>query len=183
MTSEPRPDFDPGPIHAVSISPTKERWTLVYRQQFSHPPQAVWAALTDPDQLTAWAPYTADRNLESTGPVTLTMIDNDDRKQIPATVLVADPPKVLEFDWGGQLLRWELQPTADGTELVLQHTVDERDSLSSMAAGWHLCLLVADATLRGEPLGPITGATAMDYGWQDLERQYAAELGRHDSTD
>ncbi|SDS22032.1 SRPBCC family protein [Microlunatus soli] len=182
MNTRTRQDFDPGPLKPATISPAGGRWTLVYRQQFNHSPQAVWAALTDPDQLSAWAPYTADRDLGSTGPATLIMIDGPDRKRLPATVIVADRPAVLEFDWGGQLLRWELQPTTDGTELVLQHTVDERDSLSSMAAGWHLCLLVADAALRGEPFGPITGEAAKEYGWDDLERGYAAEFGRHDTA-
>jgi hypothetical protein len=69
-----------------------------------------------------------------------------------------------------------LLASGDGTELVLEHTVDDRSELSAMAAGWHLCLLVADDHLSGGQQAPIVGETAHDYGWDELERQYARSL-------
>ena len=44
-------------------SPTASSWTLIFIRDLRHPPDEVWAALTDPEQLPAWAPYTADRHL------------------------------------------------------------------------------------------------------------------------
>ena len=45
------------------------------------------------------------------------------------------------------------------------------------AAGWHMCLDVADALLDGNPIGPIVGAEAMNYGWRELNEQYSTRLG------
>jgi uncharacterized protein YndB with AHSA1/START domain len=173
-------DFDPGPHHEVLARSANDRWTLVYRQHFGHQPEAVWSALTDPDELRAWAPYTADRNLGSTGPAVLIMIDGDQVTRMPTT-LTADAPRLLEFEWGGELLRWELLSVGDGTDLELQHTVGDHSDLSKMAAGWHLCLLVADDHLGGGSHPPIVGAAAQDYGWERLEEEYAERLRREDT--
>ncbi|HEY5195841.1 MAG TPA: SRPBCC family protein [Solirubrobacteraceae bacterium] len=175
-TIDPRA-FDPGPLAEVTAHQDGDRWTVVFVRDLKHPPAAVWTALTDPEQLARWAPYTAGRNLGATGPATLTMLDADGPGELPpAEVTRADPHVLLEYDWGGDRLRWELAPTAGGTRLRLSHTVASRDLVSKVAAGWHLCILVADRLLDGAPIGPIRGQDAMNYGWGDLEAAYADEL-------
>ncbi|MDQ1560679.1 MAG: hypothetical protein QOE85_20, partial [Actinomycetota bacterium] len=47
---------------------------------------------------------------------------------------------------------------------------------SAVAAGWHLCLEVADAVLAGKPTAPVRGSEALKHGWQDLNERYAAAL-------
>ena len=44
------------------------------------------------------------------------------------------------------------------------------------AAGWHLCLVVADHLLEGQPIGPIRGENALNYGWEQLRDAYAEKL-------
>ena len=46
-----------------------------------------------------------------------------------------------------------------------------------VAAGWHLCLVVAERLLDGEPIEPIVGEQAREYGWDDLHDAYAQRLG------
>lgn len=159
--------------HAES---TEEGWVLVLERHLKHPPSTVWAALTEPGQLERWAPFTAQRSLSEPGELTLTMIDGDDRVTLPATVTRADPPARLEYRWGGDLLRWELDPTADGTRLTLRHRVGGRDDLARAAAGWDLCLDVAEHLLDGDPVPPVRGQDAMAHGWQALHDRYAAQL-------
>ena len=155
--------FDPGPLAGVSYRHEADRWTLVFVRRFAHPPEAVWAALTDPAQIAAWAPYTVD--------------PDDDRDDPLAEVTRAEPPSLLEHRWGPDRLRWELVPADGGTELTLRHTTAEADGVSKAAAGWHLCLLVAERLLDGTPIDPIRGMEAMDYGWAELEKAYAERLG------
>jgi hypothetical protein len=47
---------------------------------------------------------------------------------------------------------------------------------SAVAAGWHICLDVADALIKGVPFGPVVGSQAKAYGWPDLNLQYAQIL-------
>jgi hypothetical protein len=49
--------------------------------------------------------------------------------------------------------------------------------LATAAAGWHLCLRVAEHLLDGDPIPPIRGSQALEYGWQELHDAYAARLG------
>lgn len=170
-------DFDPGPLGEVGREAAGDgRWTLTFVRELKHPPVKVWAALTDADQLVRWAPYTADRSLASTGEAVLTMVDGPDGQAMKATVTRADRPTLLEYTWGGDTLRWELAPSADGTRLTLQHTMADRDSLPKVAAGWHLCLVVADHLLGGDPIAPIRGEDARDYGWEALAEDYTKRL-------
>jgi uncharacterized protein YndB with AHSA1/START domain len=172
-----RTGFDPGPLAEASYHAEGDRWTLVFVRVLPHPRERVWAALCEPDQLSQWAPFDADRALGSPGPATLTMVDGDTREAMPADVVRAEPPALLEYTWGDDRLRWELEAMGDGTRLTLRHTVDDRPLLTKLAAGWHLCLVVAERLLDGEPVGVIRGSEAMDYGWQELHDAYAAELG------
>jgi uncharacterized protein YndB with AHSA1/START domain len=155
---------------------TPEGWVLVLTRQLGHPPAKVWAALTEPDQIDRWAPFTAGRSLADPGDLTLTMVDGETRVDLAATVTKADPPVLLEYSWGEDVLRWELAPAGDGTRLTLRHRVGTREDLPRAAAGWHLCLDVAERLLDGDPVPPIRGREAMEHGWQRLHDEYAAQL-------
>jgi uncharacterized protein YndB with AHSA1/START domain len=172
-----RSTFQPGPLADVDSTAAGDgRWSLVFRRELRHPPEKVWAALTEPSQLSEWSPYTADRNLGSLGDATLTMIDRDTTEDLPANVTRADAPTVLEYTLGSDLVRWELAATGSGTRLTLRHTVEDRDWVPKVAAGWHLCLDVAELLLDGRPIGPIRGEDARNHGWDELNEAYAEKL-------
>lgn len=168
--------FDPGPLADVHTEQGEGTWTLVLTRELRHAPAMVWAALTEPGQLEAWAPFTTDRDLGSPGDATLTMVDGEVREDMPATVVRAEVPRLLEYTWGPDLLRWELEPTAAGTRLTLRHQTADPDMVPKLAAGWHLCLVVAERLLDGNPIGPIRGRDATNYGWDDLNEAYAKRL-------
>ena len=167
--------FDPGPLADVEHRKDGARSTLVFVRQLRHAPAKVWDALTDPAQLPQWAPFTADRNLAQLGDVTLTMTDGSDAA--PARVTRCEPPVDLEYSWGDDVLHWHLEPTAGGTKLTLHHTTDDPTMVPKVAAGWHLCLAVADRLLAGRPIGAIVGEAAMEHCWQQLHQSYADRLG------
>jgi uncharacterized protein YndB with AHSA1/START domain len=170
------PEFEPGPLADVDCRAAEDRWTLVFVRDLRHPPEKVWAALTEPAQLREWAPFVADRDLGSTGDATLTMIDGDTSLDLTASVRRAEPPRLLEYMWGTDLLRWELAATDSGTRLTLHHVVTDRAGIPKVAAGWHLCLVVAEHLLDGQPIGAIRGADARNFGWEELHDAYAEKL-------
>jgi uncharacterized protein YndB with AHSA1/START domain len=170
-------DVSAAPANGVVVDGGDGRWTLVFVRDFRHAPDVVWVALTDPAQLAAWAPFIADRDLASTGPATLTMVDGESETRLAASVIRADRPSLLEYQWGDDLLRWALTPTDAGTRMTLHHTTAQRSAVPMMAAGWHLCLDVMAHLLCGDPIGPIRGAEAHEFGWQRLHESYADRLG------
>ncbi|WP_435206693.1 SRPBCC family protein [Micromonospora sp. bgisy143] len=171
-----RDAFRPSPPGTAYTEHAGGGATLVFVRDLRHPPTAVWAALTDPAQLAQWAPFLADRDLGSPGAAVLTLVDGETTADQTAVVRRAEPPHLLEYTWGDDLLRWELTPSGDGTRLTLRHTVADRGVLPMVAAGWHLCLDVADRLLDGDPVGPIRGAEAKDFGWPELRDAYAEQF-------
>ncbi len=47
-----------------------------------------------------------------------------------------EPPRLLEYTWGVEVLRWELDPSADGCTLQLTATYDDRPGSASFTGGW-----------------------------------------------
>jgi uncharacterized protein YndB with AHSA1/START domain len=174
--------LDFGPVGDATVVPDGDTWTLIFIRDLRHAPAVVWQALTEPAEVDQWAPFTAGRNLGATGDTTLTMVDGDVRMAMPASVLRADAPHVLEYTWGEDRLRWELDPHGKGTRLTLRHTLSHPDMDAMVAAGWHLCLVVLDRMLSGNPVGPIRGRDAMDHGFEDLRDEYAEKFRHQAST-
>jgi uncharacterized protein YndB with AHSA1/START domain len=169
--------FDPGPPADATVHPTGGRTTLVFVRDLRHPPGKVWAALTDPGRLDQWAPFTADRPLDTVGGATLTMIDGDIRMDLPVTVRRAQEPTLLEYSWGDDLLRWELEGTEAGTRLTLRHMVADPAMIAMVAAGWQICIAVAERLLDGDPVGVIRGRDAMNHGFEKLRDAFAEKFG------
>ena len=173
-----REPYAPRAAFGAEVRKDGEQWTLVLVRDLGHPPARVWKALTDPEQLRAWAPFDADRNLGSIGTAMLTTVGAPTPHITEARVKRADAPAVLEFNWGGQDIRWELEPLpGGGTRLTLWHNI-ARNFIAMGAAGWHICFDVLERLLAGQPIGRIVGPDAMKFGgWQRLNAEYAQQFG------
>jgi uncharacterized protein YndB with AHSA1/START domain len=173
-----REQYMPGPASGARVQKDGENWTLVLVRELRHPPEKVWQALTDPAELGEWAPFDADHSLGVAGTkVKLTTVGAPAAHVTETTVTRADAPKVLEYKWGGQDIRWELEAQGSGTRLTLWHNIDRR-FISMGAAGWHICLDVLDRLLSGMPIGRIVAGDAMKFGgWQRLNAEYAQQFG------
>jgi hypothetical protein len=82
--------------------------------------------------------------------------DGDERLDLPATVLRADPPTTLEY--------------------TLRHTLATPNMEPDVAAGWHICTAVLQHLLDGAPVGVIRGQAAMAYGWEQLRDEYGKKF-------
>jgi uncharacterized protein YndB with AHSA1/START domain len=172
-----REQYAPGAAVGAEVRKDGDNWTLVLVRELRHPPARVWQALTDPEHLREWAPFDSDRNLATVGTAKLTTVGAPTPHVTEARIKRADAPKALEFNWGGQDIRWELEPLSSGTRLTLWHNIDRR-FISMGAAGWHICFDVLERFLAGESIGRIVGADAMKFGgWQRLHAEYAAQFG------
>lgn len=174
-----REKYQPGPATGADVKKNGDTWTLVLVRELRHPPATVWEALTDPAQLSAWAPFDADRSLAGVGPVKLTTIGAPPAyATTETTVKRADAPKALEYTWGGGDIRWELEPMGgSGTRLTLWSNIN-RGWIAAGAAGWHICFDVLDRLLAREPLGRMVGPQLMQFdGWQRLNAEYAKQFG------
>ncbi len=171
-----REKYEPGAATGAEARKVGDTWTLVLVRELRHPAAKVWQALTDPAELREWAPFDADRNLGSTGAVKLSTVGTRAPHVSESRVKRAEFPRVLEYSWGGNEMRWELEPLANGTRLTLWHNIDGK-FISMGAAGWHIAFDVLDRFLAGRPIGRIVAGDAMHFGWRRLNAEYAAHFG------
>ena len=176
QTLERSASYAQAPLTMVAREVSRGRTTLVLTRDFATGPDSVWRMLTDPDALQHWAPYTADRDLSQVGRCVLRMLDGSDA-DIPSVVLVADSPRLLEHSWASDLLAWHITTIDAASRLTLHQTMADETMASANAAGWHLCLEVAESVIRGSAIPPIRGMDAMDHGWRELNERYATALG------
>jgi uncharacterized protein YndB with AHSA1/START domain len=170
-----RAKYVPGPAAGAEIKKNGDEWTLVLVRELRHAPPKVWQALTDPAQLREWAPFEADRSLETTGPVKLSTVGAPQVTE--TTVKCAEAPRLLEYSWGGGDIRWELEPLASGTRLTLWANIN-RGYIAWGAAGWHICFDVLDRLLAGDPIGRMAGPEVTQFeGWQRLSAEYGKQFG------
>src|SRR5579864_8333693 len=114
-----REQYTPGPAGGAQIRKQGEKWTLVLVRDLRHSPVKVWQALTDPAHLREWAPFDADGSLGTAGrTVKLATVGTATPHVAETTVTRADAPHALEYNWGSQNLRWELEAAGGGTRLT-----------------------------------------------------------------
>ena len=169
--------YEPGPASGAEIRKDGDNWTLVLVRELAHPPAKVWEAITEPEHLRQWAPFDSDQSLGTVGSAKLSTVGTPKPLVSDTQVKRADAPKLLEFNWGGQDIRWELEPLGTGgTRLTLWHSID-RKFIAMGAAGWQICFDVLERLLADQPIGRIVGPEAMKFGWQRLHAEYSKLFG------
>ena len=98
-----------------TLSTENGRTVLRMRRELRHPVEKVWRAITEPGQLAGWFPAAVEFDLRLDGPVTFTFETDPGAPvdvQTSGVIRAYEPPKLLEYTWGVEVLRWELDPVA-----------------------------------------------------------------------
>jgi uncharacterized protein YndB with AHSA1/START domain len=162
-----------------------ERLGLRYVRRLEHSPKKVWRALTESPHLRHWMPcdLVGERHAGAAlvarfwpDFVSKYKIPDPD---LPASIRVWDPPRVFEWTWDTDVLRWELEPAEGGTLLTFTTFIDTREvPAHKTAAGYHACLdRLAELLDRGAVTVPLVHA-AVEALEATYERLAAAADGR-----
>jgi uncharacterized protein YndB with AHSA1/START domain len=125
-----------------------DRTGLRYERLLKHPPEKVWRALTESEHLPRWLPCDMIGERSEGSAIELKMIpevvekfDIEEPSQF-GQIKTWDPPKVFEWTWDADVLRWELEPTDEGTILTLTTWIGSTEETTEFdaAAGFHVCL-------------------------------------------
>lgn len=152
------------------------RWQLQFTRTLAHPPEKVWRALTDNEHLKAWFPAQIQGD-RATGAALRFVFLNDEGPPVDGEMIACDPPSVLEYRWGEATLRFELQPSGDGTLLNFLHTFDELGRAARDGTGWHACFDLLELHLAGDEPKWSPGDR-----WQELHPSYIERFGPEAAT-
>lgn len=121
------------------------------------PPDIVWSAVTEPEQMALWFSDAAELDLRPDGTGSLTWkpggkatADLDQTVVIPVRVIEIDPPRYFAYRW--------------------THPADEEPTPANS--------LLVEFTLT--PEGDATRLSVIESGFQELERESESELDGHD---
>jgi uncharacterized protein YndB with AHSA1/START domain len=140
-----------------------------FERRLAHPVERVWRSITEPAELAHWFPSQVSGVLRVGGTLRFSF---EGGMETEGDVTELDPPRLLAFHWGTELLRFELEPDGDGTRLRLTHVLSSADQAARDAAGWHVCLDRLERSLSGED---ATAPGAEPTGeWRRLYEGYEA---------
>jgi uncharacterized protein YndB with AHSA1/START domain len=153
-----------------------DRWQLGFVRTLPHPPEKVWQALTEAGHLKAWFPtnIVGDR---AAGAHLRFEFANNEAPAFDGEMFTYDPPKRLEFRWGPDTLRFELEPAGDGCTLTLVDVLEEKGKAARDGAGWHVCLEALAHDLDGDP-----EARAQMERWDEVHPGYVERFGPDAAT-
>jgi uncharacterized protein YndB with AHSA1/START domain len=148
--------------------------TIRFRRHLHRPVERVWKALTDPAELIGWW-GDVDLELVEGGHFTIRWLNVDDQGQrvvMPARITRLEPERLLEMEGDPHgVLRFELSPAGDGTELTFTARTElPEDFASKVCAGWHYHLDALAETLDG---GSPDIVNLPNERWEAIEARYA----------
>lgn len=152
---------------------TGDSYRLRFTRSLPHPVDKVWRAITEPEHLAAWFPdgISGDWTVGATLTFGSAQIG-----EFTGEVLAVEPPRLLEYTWGPDRLRFELAPADGGCTLTLLDTIDELGKGARDAAGWQVCLEDLSAHLDGADAG------ATEERWPPIYAAYQDAFGPEAST-
>jgi uncharacterized protein YndB with AHSA1/START domain len=167
---------EPEVAHLGVLERGSDGVTLRFTRRLAHPATKVWRALTEPEHLAAWFPTTVEGDL---APGTMLRYNFRDMNLpgFDGTVLACEPPRLLEFNWGDERLRFELTPDGQHTVLSFSASFAEIGRAARDAAGWHTCLDVLAYDLAGEKT-----PWPQDDRWREVHADYVRALGPEAAT-
>jgi uncharacterized protein YndB with AHSA1/START domain len=150
----------------ATVSTEDGRTSVHLERRLADPPETVWRALTDREELRSWFP--CDVIVEGGRWVVGAAIsfpfppDVIDMTLAGEVVEVAEPSQ-LSFRWGEEMLGFELMEEDGGTLLVLSNELSPAFAARN-AAGWEDCL----DRLMGRTVDPLA--------WRERFAQYEGEF-------
>ncbi|MFC4104089.1 SRPBCC family protein [Paenibacillus xanthanilyticus] len=157
----------------ANFEQTQSGYIARFERRFRHEAQDVWAMLTDNEKLTQWFGELRVEELREGGAMLFDMGDGAFERM---TIMAMTPQAVLEYEWGEDRVRFELEPQDEGSSLILIETIGTVTAHTARdLAGWQVCLDVIAALLDGRPIPQRKEEWARQYAeYAKLTESYLA---------
>ncbi len=157
--------------HLGTVSRDGDGYRLEYERHIAHPPERVWAALTEPGEVAGWLAAMEVGDLAVGAELTLRWLN--DGGTFAATITALEHGRMIEYAGEGLgRVRWEIAADGDGSVLRLAHVTG--GDVTYLLPGWHTHLEHLDDALAGSPVEWATWARDHQPRLGELRADYAA---------
>src|SRR4051794_36156679 len=119
------------------IEEVKNGYSARFERHLQHSIEEVWSWLTENEKLAKWFSELRVDELREGGVIKFDMQDGSFEDM---EILELKMYSVLEYTWGEDIVRFELDPEPEGCQLVLKETIKRiTDHTPRDLAGWHVC--------------------------------------------
>jgi uncharacterized protein YndB with AHSA1/START domain len=149
-----------GPQRYGRVTLEGEHATLTFERRLQHQPEAVWDAITRPEQLAQWGMTKARIDGRLGG--TIDFVSGPYQLHVTGTILAWDPPHLFEHEWNvdargaypseRSVVRWEILREDYGSLLKMTHSRLTKIASRGFISGAHAFLDRLEASLDGAPL-------------------------------
>jgi uncharacterized protein YndB with AHSA1/START domain len=135
--------------------------TLQFERYFQHPPESVWKAITESEDLAKW--YMTKARIDGRVGGTIDYYSGPSQFHVTGKILAWNPPYLFEHEWNVEqrdelpngergIIRWEILPVEGGSLLKLTHRHLTRQTSAGFAPGTHAFLDRLEAYLDHKSL-------------------------------
>jgi uncharacterized protein YndB with AHSA1/START domain len=149
----------------ATLETVDNRPALRFERHLGYPVDRVWRAVSDPAELARWFVDAVEWKPE--------LGETFEAGGQSGEITQLDPPRLIEWVFGGDLFRFELSPEGDDCLLVFTHVFDERALGAQHAAGWEAYFKRLDAHLAGDFLSEEDAHE----GVSEIHERYAERFG------
>lgn len=145
---------------------------LRFVRELAQPPELVWLALTDPERLQSWFPQRVSVERWEVGGQLRFEHPRVPEASFDGEVRAYEPPRLLEYTWGPDVLRFGLEPHGEGTRLTMLDTIEQLGKAARDGTGWHVCLELLEHALAN-----ATPTWSASDRWRELNPSYLERFG------
>lgn len=146
---------------------TNGRNDVHFERHFDVPTEELWSVITEPDRMAGWIGGPVDELELKEGGNVVIQIHPAGPATVYGKVLAYEPGHLLEMTWEvpawgqvpdllGTTMRWEVLPDADGSKMLLTHSLPvEAGRVHMFLGAWHAHLDEIPNALAGKYIPPF----------------------------
>lgn len=134
----------------AKLEKIQDGYIAEFNRSYNQTIDQVWGTLTENRKLKGWMSNLQIVELRKGGTIKFNMNDGTDHSFDMMIIDYAEK-SLLQFEWGDGSVRFEVFPKNEVTVLKLKEYIPAlSDHTAKDLAGWHICLEMFDAVLKGQ---------------------------------
>lgn len=151
----------------ATLTKSNNEFIATFERTFDQPVEKVWAVLTENNQLAKWMSHLEIKDMRKGGLIIFNYNDGSGQTE-EMKITDYEHQSVIEFEWGNDIVRFEVHPSEIGAFLILKEFIKElTDHTPKDLAGWHMCLNVFRDVVNG-----TVNQLPNNNEWEKLYKEY-----------